>query len=450
MNANAQLDLYGETQSAPEMLQARKVAVVLLDQVLTRRLPLDQVLEENKEFAALPVRDRAFVRMMVATTLRRMRQIDDLLRRATERPDAPSPPLLHHILRLGVVQILFMNVPDHAAVDTSVRLAESASLGRQKGFVNAVLRRMTREGKDWVAKQDESRINMPDWMLSAWIADYGLNAAAEIAKASLAEASLDITLKDPSHAEHWASVLEATVLPTGSLRRDSGGNVMDLNGYRDGLWWIQDAAAALPARLLGDVRDLHIVDLCAAPGGKTAQLAAAGAQVTALDRSVRRLQRLQENMTRLRLEKFVHTEPADAVQWLPKAPVDAVLLDAPCSATGTIRRHPDVLHSKTPEDVTRLCALQAQLLDNAARMLAPGGMLIYCTCSLQKAEGEEQVERFMARSGFTRNAIAESEIGGIAEAVTADGDVRFLPTHLMELGGMDGFYISRLRKPSLT
>ncbi len=442
-----QPDLLGETQSVPEMLQARKVAVVLLDQVLTRHMPLDQILEENKEFAALPVRDRAFVRMMVATTLRRMRQIDDLIRRATERPDAPSPPLLHHILRLGVVQIMFMNVPDHAAVDTSVRLAESASLGRQKGFVNAVLRRMTREGKDWIGQQDESRINIPDWMLSAWVADYGPDIAVKIAQASLGEAPLDITLKDPAHAEHWASVLEATVLPTGSLRREAGGNIMDLNGYRDGLWWIQDAAAALPARLLGDVSGRNIVDLCAAPGGKTAQLAAAGAQVTALDRSVRRLQRLQENMARLRLEKLVHTEPADAVQWCPKTPFDAVLLDAPCSATGTIRRHPDILHSKTPEDVARLCALQAQLLDNAAHILVRGGMLIYCTCSLQKAEGENQVADFIARSGFKRAPVTESEIGHIDGAINPEGDVRILPTHLAEQGGMDGFYIARLMKP---
>lgn len=447
MNGNGQPDLYGETQSAPEMLQARKVAVVLLDQVVTRRTPLDQVLEENREFSDLPQRDRAFVRMMVATTLRRMGQVDDLIRHATERPDAPSPPLLHHILRLGVVQIMFMNVPDHAAVDTSVRLAESANLGRQKGFVNAVLRRMTREGKDWVSKQDESRINLPDWMLSAWVEDYGLRTAAEIAQASLSEAPLDITLKNPSHAEHWASVLEATVLPTGSLRREVSGNVMDLNGYRDGMWWIQDAAAALPARLLGNVEGKKIVDLCAAPGGKTAQLAAAGADVTALDRSVRRLQRLNENMARLRLEKRVHTEPADAVTWLPKNPVDAVLLDAPCSATGTIRRHPDILHSKTPEDVIRLCALQAQLLDNAARMLVPGGMLVYCTCSLQKAEGEDQVERFLSRSGFTRATVTDSGTGKIAGAVTAAGDVRILPTHLAEQGGMDGFFISCLVKP---
>lgn len=447
MTANVQLDLYGEVASAPEMLQARKVAVVLLDQVLTRRLPLDQVLEDNREFAELPQRDRAFVRMMVATTLRRMGQIDDLIRHATERADAPSPPLLHHILRLGVVQIMFMNVPDHAAVDTSVRLAESANLGRQKGFVNAVLRRMTRDGKDWIAKQDESRINIPDWMLSSWVADYGLRPAAEIALASLTEAPLDITLKDPGHAEHWASILEATVLPTGSLRRNAGGNVMDLNGYREGMWWVQDAAAALPARLFGALDGRHVIDVCAAPGGKTAQLAASGAQVTALDRSVRRLQRLDENMARLRLDKQVHTEAADAATWLPKAPVDAVLLDAPCSATGTIRRHPDVLHSKTADDVQRLGALQEQLLDNAVKMLVPGGMLVYCTCSLQKAEGETQIERFIARSGFTRAPICESEIGHIADAITPAGDARILPTHLAGQGGMDGFYIARLIKP---
>lgn len=444
-----QSDFFQEpgTPSAADMLAARRVALSILDHVIVRRLPLDQVIEDTRDYDALPVRDRAFVRMMVATTLRRLGQIDALIVQASERGDAPSPPILHHVLRLGVVQIMFMKVPAHAAVDTSVRLAEAAGLARQKGFVNAVLRRMTREGAVWLERQDPARLNIPQWMLQDWVVAYGLRAAAEIAAASLEEAPLDITLKDPSHAEHWASVLEAEILPTGSLRRAAGGNVAELNGFRDGLWWVQDAAAAIPARLFDAPDGKTIVDLCAAPGGKTAQLAAAGAHVVALDRSVRRLARLNENMRRLRLDNHVRSEAADALQWLPKSPVDAVLLDAPCSATGTIRRHPDVLHGKTADDVARLAAQQSRMLDRAALMLAPGGQLIYCTCSLQGAEGPDQVAAFLQRTDFVRQPIAAAEIGGLDDAITPDGDVRLLPTHLPGRGGMDGFFIARLRKP---
>lgn len=442
-----QPDLYAEAQTSPDILQSRKVALALLEVVLGRRMPLDQALDENRDLPALPVRDRAFVRMLVATTLRRLGQIDALIRQATDRGEPPSPPTLHHILRLGIAQILFMNVPDHAAVDTAVRLAETTGLPRQKGFVNAVLRRITREGRDWLAKQDDARLNLPEWLLSVWVADYGLKTAAEMAQASLAEAPLDITLKDPAHTLHWSGMLEASALPTGSLRRAAGGNVQELPGYHDGMWWIQDAAAAIPAKLFGPLQGKTIADLCAAPGGKSAQLAAGGASVIALDRSARRIQRLEENIRRLRLDKSVTTEAADAAVWKPKVRIDAVLLDAPCSATGTIRRHPDVLHSKTPEDVERLTELQARLLENAASMLETGGILVYCTCSLQKAEGEAQIEFFLRHHPeMKRLPITAEDVAGVEESLTAEGDLRILPMHLAAHGGMDGFYIARLVK----
>ncbi|MBI2233942.1 MAG: 16S rRNA (cytosine(967)-C(5))-methyltransferase RsmB [Micavibrio aeruginosavorus] len=442
-----QPDLYAEAQISPDILQSRKVALALLEVVLGRRMPLDQALDENRDLPNLPVRDRAFVRMLVATTLRRLGQIDALIRQATDRGEPPSPPVLHHILRLGIAQILFMNVPDHAAVDTAVRLAETAGLSRQKGFVNAVLRRITREGRDWLAKQDDARLNLPEWLMSVWIADYGLKTAADMAQASLSEAPLDITLKDPAHTLHWSGMLEASVLPTGSLRRAAGGNVQELPGYHDGMWWIQDAAAAIPAKLFGPLQGKTVVDLCAAPGGKSAQLAAGGASVIALDRSARRIQRLEENIRRLRLDKNVTTEAADAAVWKPKIWVDAVLLDAPCSATGTIRRHPDVLHAKTPEDVERLTELQARLLENAASMLETSGILVYCTCSLQKAEGEAQIESFLHHHPeMKRLPITAEDVPGVEESLTAEGDLRILPMHLAAHGGMDGFYIARLVK----
>lgn len=440
-----QPDLYGDNQPYPEMLHARAIALKVLDHVLTRRTPLDQVLEENTELSALPARDRAFVRMIVATTLRRMGQIDDLITKASDGKPAPQPPMLHHLLRMGVAQLMFMNVPDHAAVNTAVQLAENVGLARGKGFVNAILRRLGREGRDWLEAQDEARANVPEWLLKEWVEDYGLREAAEIAQASLAEAPLDITIKDPSKMDYWAEVLQATPLPGGSLRRNAGGNVQDLPGYHDGMWWVQDASATLPARLFGDVKDIEAVDLCAAPGGKTAQLAGAGANVIALDRSITRIKRLDENMRRLRLDRNVLTEAADATVWQPREKVGAVLLDAPCSATGTIRRHPDVLRLKRPDDIVRLCETQARMLDNAASMLLPGGTLIYCTCSLQKAEGERQIDAFLKHNTqMMRKPIAPSEIGNLENAITPQGDVRILPWHLAPHGGMDGFFIARL------
>lgn len=441
-----QPDLYGEDQSHPEMLQARMVALGLLDQVLTRKIPLDQTLDGSAELAALSGRDRAFVRMMVATTLRRLGQIDDLISRASERATMPQPPALHHLLRMGVAQLVFMNVPDHAAVNTAVQLAENYGMARQKGFVNAILRRIIRDGRAWFDAQDETRLNIPEWLLKNWVEDYGLTGTAEIGEANLAEAPLDISVKDKTQLEHRAEALDAMILPTGSLRRNAGGNVQDLPGFSDGMWWVQDASAAIPARLFGDLDGKTVIDLCAAPGGKTAQLAAMGAHVIALDRSAKRLQRLEENMRRLRLDSHVQMIAADASVWAPRDKVDAVLLDAPCTATGTIRRHPDVMVLKGPQDQKNLADLQRRMLENAVNIVAPGGTLIYCTCSLQKEEGEGQIDAFLKRDPglFTRNPITAAEIGGLDDSITAQGDVRIVPNHMAALGGMDGFFVSRL------
>ncbi|NCC21381.1 MAG: MFS transporter [Alphaproteobacteria bacterium] len=429
-------------------LSARAAALDIIESVLRRKHELDLALETAEAFTSLPARDRAFARMLATTTLRRLGQIDDLLRRAQTRPDNAMPAAVQNVLRIGVCQLLFMEVPDHAAVDTSVRLAERAELSRLKGLVNGILRTMTREGREWAGKQDETRLNTPHWLMEQWILDYGLRTAAEVAQASLAEAPLDITVKNPGMIEYWANELEAAILPTGSLRRASGGRVTDLPGFDDGMWWIQDAAAALPARLLGDVNGKDVLDLCAAPGGKTAQLAAMGANVTALDRSIKRLQRLEENMKRLRLGEHVRTEAADASVWRPREPAPFILLDAPCTATGTIRRNPDILHLKSKSDMDRLVSLQGNLLANAATMLAPGGTLIYCTCSLQKAEGEALVEQFLAESpGFVRKPITQQE-APIEGAITPEGDLRLFPFHMAAHGGMDGFYVARLRRSS--
>lgn len=435
-------DALAEGEAVSDGMMSRRVALGLLYQILQQKRSLDEVLAHDDYFLNLPPRDRGFARMLVTTALRRKGQMDDLLRRAVDKEE-PNPILLKYIFYIGMCQLFFMDVPDHATVDTTVQLAEENGLSRQKGFVNAVMRRLAGEGREWVLKQDIVRMNFPGWILDAWIKDYGLQNAAHIAEASLNEAPLDITVKIPSESPAWQDALEATILPSGSLRRMGGGSVADLPGLAEGAWWVQDCSAALPVKLLGDVAGRRVVDLCAAPGGKTMQLAAAGAQVIAVDRSSSRMKILQENLARTQLNAAL--DITDGAEWKPKEPVDMVLLDAPCSATGTIRRHPDLLHLKSARDVTQLMILQEKLLTNAAKMLKPGGTLLYCTCSLQKDEGERQIEKFLdMHKDFRRWPIASREIGGMADAITVEGDARILPYHLAPYGGIDGFFIARL------
>jgi 16S rRNA (cytosine967-C5)-methyltransferase len=416
-------------------LAARAVALDLLASVLGRRRPLDESLDAHRGLAALDVRDRAFARLLAATVLRRLGQIDDLIGACLEKPLPAKAAGVRDILRLGVAQLLFLEVPPHAAIDTSVRLAAlEARHAGFKGLVNGLLRRLQREGAGRVTDQDAPRLNTPDWLWESWVGAYGEATARAIAEAHLAEAPLDITVK--ADAAAWTGKLGAELLPTGSLRRPPGGSVQELPGFAEGAWWVQDAAAALPARLLGEVAGRTVADLCAAPGGKTAQLAAAGARVIALDRSVPRLLRLKENLDRLGLE--ADSVAADAAEWRPDEPLDAVLLDAPCSATGTIRRHPDIPRLKRPEDVSRLAATQARLLAAAAGMVRPGGLVVYCSCSLQPEEGPAHLESV---AELERVPIRAEEIDGQARLITPEGDLRTLPSQ-----GLDGFFAARFRR----
>ena len=377
-------------------LAARGAALDVLRTVLKGGPSLDDALAGHEELARLAPRDRAFARMMVATTLRRLGQIDALIAHCLSRPLAKKADVVMHILRLGACQLLFMRTPPHAAVDAAVRLAVARKQTHMKGLVNAVLRRLSREGEALLSHQDAARLNTPDWLWQAWSTAYGAEACRAIAVAHLEEPPLDFTVM--SDAAHWAAELGGAVLPTGTVRRPHGGPVTDLPGYAEGAWWVQDAAAALPARILegglsGGVADRDVIDLCAAPGGKTAQLACAGARVTAVERAEPRLARLRENLERLDLTAA--TVLANAESWRPAAPADAVLLDAPCTATGTIRRHPDIPRSKSPADVARLAAAQSRLLDAAAEMVRPGGVLVYGVCSLQPEEGVDRIAAFL-------------------------------------------------------
>ena len=422
---------------------ARHIALDLIGAVLGRERPLDEAIDDSAGMARLALRDRAFARLLVATVLRRLGQIDALIGACLSSPLPPRAAQVHDILRLGIAQLLFLHTPPHAAVATSVDLAQNRGFPAHKGLVNAVLRRLSVEGPERAAAQDAAMLNTPRWLWQSWENHYGAATTRAIATAHLREAPLDLTLR--SNATGWCESLAATPLPTGTLRRPGGGAVATLPGYAEGVWWVQDAAAALPARLFGDVAGLRVIDLCAAPGGKTAQLADAGARVTAVDRSNRRLERLAANLKRLSLSAA--TVAADAVSWRPEEPVDAVLLDAPCSATGAIRRHPDVPHLKRPADIARLAAIQDKLLHAAVEMLRPGGMLVYCTCSLEPEEGRQRIAALL-RSGapVERLPIAAGEIDMPEEWLTADGELRTLPFHLAEYDGIDGFYGARLVK----
>jgi len=416
---------------------ARAVAHEALGQILRRRQALDDALKLE---AIAESRDRAFARLLVATTLRRKGQIDDVLARCLERT---PPAAIEDLLRLGTAQLLFLAVKPHAVVDSAVELAKVMGYGPLGKLVNAVLRRISVEGQARIETQDAASLNVPDWLWRSWCEAYGEETARAIAAAHLAEPPLDIT--PAGSPEIWAERLEAELLFTGSLRRASGGSVTALAGYEEGGWWVQDAAATLPVRLLDPRPGERIADLCAAPGGKTAQLAAAGAVVTALDRSARRLSRLEENLTRLGLS--AELAAADASAWQPPALFDKVLLDAPCSATGTLRRHPDVAWTKQPADIEKLAATQDRLLTAAALMVRPGGIVVFCTCSLQPEEGAARIDRFLRSDArFARLSIEAAELGGLSELITPQGDMRTLPCHLSEIGGMDGFFAARLRR----
>lgn len=417
---------------------SRAASVRLLSRVLQKQQPLEEALDPV--LRGFPPRDRALARAITSTALRHLGVIDALIDKMLDRPLPEKAQDVRHILRIGITQILYLNIPSHAAVHDTVALVPDRS--KHKGLVNALLRRIDRQGEKLLSKIDIPRTNTPSWLWQSWTGHYGEEATRRIAEAHLTEAALDISVK--SNPEKWAADLDAEVLPTGTLRRATITSLADLPGFDEGEWWVQDASAALPAALLGDVTGKLIVDLCAAPGGKTAQLAAAGAEVIALDRSKNRLKRLEENMARLRMP--VTVKVGDAENFAPERQPDGILLDAPCSSTGTLRRHPDVAYLKSQADVDKLSQLQARLLDSAAKALKPGGLLVYSVCSLQPEEGEAQIAALLSRNpALKREPVQANEIGGGGDLLNPEGDLRSLPFHL---GGMDGFYAARLRKIS--
>ena len=433
-------------------LAARRIAADILDGVLHKHRTLDDQLDgagAHPGLKSLADRDRALMRRLVSTILRRLGTLGHVLSRLLNRGVPTDAPRAQSALLIGAAQILWMDVPDHAAVDLSVRLVQSdRRAAKYAGLVNAVLRRCAREGQGLIDEVKMQTLDLPPWMMARWAAHYGEATARDMALALGHEPSLDLTVK--SDAPQWATRLHGETLPTGTVRTLLQGSVMMLPGFAEGQWWVQDAAAALPVRLFGDVKDKAIADLCAAPGGKTAQLALAGARVTAIDRSPARVARLRDNLARLALQ--ADTVMTDAAEWTAEAEsFDGILVDAPCSSTGTIRRHPDVAWLRQEADIAALSGLQKRLLQKATALLKPGGTLVYCTCSLEPEEGEQAISALLAsESGLRRAPVETGEVAGLADIITADGDLRTLPCHLPHedprLGGLDGFYAARLVK----
>lgn len=422
-------------------LAARRIAARAFTQVLKQKRPLEIVLAEQPGHGDMPGPDRAFARAIAATSLRRFGQAEAVLDTFLSKPLAETSPGARALLVTGAAQMLWLDTPPHAAVSAAVELAgERADSRKLKGLINAVLRKVAKDGPARLARTTP-RDNLPAWMRDSWRAAYGPARLGRIADALTRTPPLDLTLRDPAETQVWAKRLDARILPSGSLRREQIGDVTRLPGFETGAWWAQDAAAALPARLLDARKGEHVVDLCAAPGGKTLQLAATGARVTAIDISDKRLDRLRENLDRCGFQARVVA--TDGRGWTPKRPVDAVLLDAPCTATGTLRRHPEAAWIKQESDVEALRDIQLSLARSAVKMLKPGGRLIVCTCSLQREEGEELAQKILRDNKRLKPApFSPEQAPGLEEALNDAGQIRTTPALWSELGGVDGFFIA--------
>ena len=423
-------------------LPARIAAQDLLAIVLHQKRPLESALDRLSPLAR---RDAGFARAIASETLRHLGQLDALVRSfVTKLPPPHRAGPTFEILLTGACELLFLNVAPHAAVDAANRLAQRDSKAVHfKSLINAVLRRISREGGESLRAQDAARLNTPDWLWSRWQSVHGEETAHAIAQAHLAHAPLDIVLRRDAA---FAQIPAGERLLADVVRLPDGSEIESLPGFA-GAWWVQDIAASLPARLLGAVQGQGVIDLCAAPGGKTLQLASLGALVTAVDRDASRLTRIRENLDRLGLTAEIVA--SDVRDFEPNTPASFVLLDAPCSATGTIRRHPDLPWIKGAADVTACAANAAELLDAAAAITAPQGTLVFSVCSLEPEEGEEQVQSFLASNPNFRRERVEALLPELfREAVTEAGDLRTLPCLLKEKGGVDGFYAARLRRVS--
>lgn len=425
-------------------LAARLAAAKILAAVLDKKTSLDGMMDSehgNPAYRALSHADRALVRAIVNSALRHLPRIEAALSILLDDPLPQGARSLHHVLVVAVAQMLHLDVPDHSAVDLAVEQAHRDPRNRRfVKLVNAVLRRLGRE-KDGVIDSISNVPVIPEWFFQRLKDTYGEAAAMQMAEAQLIPSSIDITVK--SDADGWASKLNGVVMPNGSVRLGAfDGAVSSLEGFDDGEWWVQDFSASMPVKLMGDIKGKRVADLCAAPGGKTAQLVLAGADVTALDQSGNRLKRLRENLGRLRF--YAQTIECNMMKFQPDELFDAVLLDAPCSSTGTLRKHPDVVWTKDEGDIKKLASLQEQMLRHAATLVKAGGLLVFSNCSLDPSEGEDMVARVLETdASLERVAVRPEILPGMESAINQSGDLRTTPDMF---GGVDGFYAAILQK----
>ena len=402
---------------------------------------LDKALAVHKALPKLDGRDRRFVRLLATTSLRYRGQLEKVLAPLLARRPFGAQANANLILLMGAAQLLLLKTGAHAAVDSTVELMRQTGFDRLCGLANAVMRRLAREGEGLFAGTNAVD-NLPDWLRQSWRHYWGEAETMAIANLAMLPPPLDISVK--GDAKVWAKTLKAQHIAGNSLRREFDGDPSLLAGFDEGAWWVQDAAAALPAQLLNVTAGQTVIDLCAAPGGKTAQLISAGGAVTAIDNSPKRLDRLRRNLKRLQLSASLVL--GDGTNYCPSAPVDAILLDAPCSATGTIRRRPDILNTRDASDIIALQQLQWELATNALGWLRAGGRMVYATCSLQPEEGEDIVSAIIdgANGQYTIDPITTDQAGIFARSITENGCVRILPNDYWDIGGVDGFFIARL------
>ncbi len=438
--------------SAVPGLPARQAAARLLSAVIDKKTSLDGLTDNehgHPQYLALEMRDRMLVRAILGAALRHRAGIERIFKSYLDRPLPQNALSLRHLLHVAAAQVLYLDVPDHAAIDLAVTAAKSDPRNQRfSGLVNAILRKLARNA-DKERAQSSAIENIPAWFSEMLVENYGREKAAKILAAQANEPPIDISVK--SNPEMWAEKLGGHVLFNGTVRLEHvEGAVSDLEGYQQGEWWVQDAAASLPARLLGDIKDKTVADLCAAPGGKTAELAVQGARVTAIDLSENRLKRLQRNMERLDLK--VATWAGNLKDFKPQELFDAVLLDAPCSSTGTIRRHPDILWTKDIRDVEKLAKLQLELLVASISFVKIGGLIVFANCSIARQEGEELVNNVLSsRNDIKLVPIRDEEVAGRKELLS-NGVLRTTPADLEGatplLSGMDGFFAARFQRIS--
>ena len=424
-------------------LDSRRNASRALGLVLRNNMTLPQSLMEQDSFRRMTKEDQAFAHMLLLTTLRRLGQIDDLIDSLLMTPLPKKQSNVRDILRLGATQIVFLNTPNYAAVNSAVNQVAMSKSHALKGLVNALLRNVSRKSEEIIRSQDPAYLNTSKWLWVRWNDLYGEKIARQLCHAHVLEPPLDITLKNNSFDVR--KIPNSKQIMPNTLRIVAAGSVHLLPGYESGEWWVQDIAASLPVKLFGSIKGKNIIEIGAAPGGKTAQLACAGAHVQALDRSPTRLKQLKENLHRLNLQAEIIED--DAETWRPHSLADGVLIDAPCSATGTIRRHPEIIWQHSASDLTVLQEKQLNLLNAALEMVKTSGLIIYTVCSLDKDEGCRVVNKFLKKhKNVKKIPIKETELIGLPNLTSKSGDLRTMPYHLKEMGGMDGFYAVRLQR----